>query len=127
MGGAYVMVASLWRDRAGVRHRKGDLLDPPESEVDRLIRAGAIKLASDAAEQAVDDEAERQAAEQAAAAKAEADRQAALQAQGKTPAPRPKAAATEVAWEKYAALRGVATDGLNKDQLIAAVDKLDAK
>lgn len=127
MAGAYVVTASLWKDAEGVRHRKGSLLDPPADQVARLLRAGAIKLADDVEDDSTDQgdaeaqqkaEAERVAAEQEAARK--------VIEQGKVP-PRPKATATEPAWEKYATLRGIDTTGLDKDQLIAAVDKLDAK
>lgn len=109
MAAEYIVTATSWRDAHGVRHRRGDVVTPPDSEVDRLLRARAITTPEALAE--------------AAAAKAQAD--AALQTEAQAAAAAsdsgsldgvvppvlepnpyglelPKKAGTAKAWEDYA-------------------------
>lgn len=141
MAARYRLTAGSWRDLAGVRHKRGDVVELSEVDAARLLRARAVEVfesdddASDAAEAdrlaAEKAEADRVAAEQ----KAEADRLAAEQeARAATvPAPtakvppRPKLAAPKSAWEAYALARGIDTVRLDKDEIIEAVDALDKK
>ena len=90
-----------------------------------------------------DADAERKAAEAVDAGLAEAERikawlsaetqeQAAKTAEAAQPPAaqplvRPKAASTKPLWEAYATERGIDVSGLDKDEIIAAVDALDAK
>ncbi|QGJ97379.1 hypothetical protein SEA_MISSRONA_7 [Gordonia phage MissRona] len=75
MSGFYILAADSWRDADGVRHRKGDAVSPPESEVPRLLRAQAIitpeAVAAAEAAEAAALEAEEEAAAAAAAQAAE--------------------------------------------------------
>ncbi|MDI9901311.1 lipase chaperone [Rhodococcus sp. IEGM 1409] len=126
-----------------VKHRTGSIISRLDrSEVERLLKAGAIVPIDD------DDEgtnAERETAEAVeAAAEAErikawlsAETQWTEQQSTKTaesaqppaaqPLVRPKAASTKPLWEAYATERGINVAGLDKDEIIAAVDALDAK
>ena len=38
----YRLLAHLWTGKDGVRRRRGDVFTPPDSEVQRLLKAGAI-------------------------------------------------------------------------------------
>lgn len=111
-----------------IKHRFGSIVtDLDEVEAERLLKAGAIVPTED--DEDVDEVPEQTEAERQAALDAQrvAEEAAKLKAASGSAGQRPKAAATEAAWAAYAHKRGVATDGLNKDQLIAAVDKLDQK
>lgn len=72
MAAEYIVTATSWRDAQGVRHRRGDVVTPPEGEVDRLLRARAITtpeaLAEAAATKAQADAALQTEAQAAAAA-----------------------------------------------------------
>ncbi|ROZ49380.1 lipase chaperone [Rhodococcus sp. WS3] len=124
-----------------VKHRTGGIISGLDrSEAERLLKAGAIVTVDDDADG--DADAEREAAEvaanAAAAAAAEAERLAAEDAarqqaqqsqqaqQGQAPT-RPKVAAAKPLWEAYAAARGIDVAGMDKDEIITAVDALDAK
>ncbi|GAC71024.1 hypothetical protein [Gordonia soli] len=71
MAAEYIVTASSWRDAQGVRHLKGDVIAPPESEVDRLLRAKAIATPEAIAEAEALQEAARLALQEASAARAE--------------------------------------------------------
>lgn len=73
MSGEYILTATSWRDAEGVRHRRGDVVTPPASEVDRLLRAKAIATPEEIAEAEAAAEAARQAQEAAQAAADRAD------------------------------------------------------
>ncbi|QBG78398.1 hypothetical protein PBI_WALRUS_7 [Gordonia phage Walrus] len=98
MSGFYILAADSWRDADGVRHRKGDAVSPPESEVPRLLRAKAIitpeAVAAAEAAEAAALEAEEEAAAAAAAAQAEALAQADADAQTEPTEPTEPAAQT---------------------------------
>lgn len=121
----YVLIATLWRDPQGVRHRRGDIITPPDADVRRLLQARAIAPVN---------EADPTEAEQVAAqAQPEQAKQTQTQIQEQPAAPaesleRPKNAAAKPVWEAYAIKRGVENAAeLNKDQIIDAVNALDAK
>lgn len=125
-----------------IKHRTGSIVSGLDKvEAERLLKAGAIVPVDDDVE---DDDAriaaereaanaEREAAARAEAAREVAEREAArLQAeqakqqgadQGQAPT-RPKAAATKPLWEAYATSLGIDIAGLDKDEIIAAVDAL---
>lgn len=124
-----------------VKHRTGAVIsDLDRSEAERLLKAGAI-VPIDSEDG--DTVAEREAAEAVDAGLAEAERikawlsaetqeQAAKTAEAAQPPAaqplvRPKAASTKPLWEAYATERGIDVSGLDKDEIIAAVDALDAK
>lgn len=124
-----------------VKHRTGAVisgLDPSEAE--RLMKAGAVVPIDE------DADAEREAVEAVNAGLAEAERIKAwlsaetqwteeqatktaevAQPPAAQPLVRPKAASTKPLWEAYATERGIDVSGLDKDEIIAAVDALDAK
>ncbi|WP_454835853.1 lipase chaperone [Rhodococcus qingshengii] len=121
-----------------VKHRTGAVISGLDrSEAERLLKAGAIVPIDE------DADAEREAAEAVDAGLAEAERikawlsaetqeQAAKTAEAAQPPAaqplvRPKAASTKPLWEAYATERGIDVSGLDKDEIIAAVDALDAK
>ncbi|QDP44123.1 hypothetical protein SEA_JUJU_7 [Gordonia phage JuJu] len=91
MSGFYILAANSWRDADGVRHRKGDAVSPPESEVPRLLRAKAIitpeAVAAAEAAEAAALEAEEEAAAAAAQAEALADADADADAQAEPTEP----------------------------------------
>lgn len=136
MARRYRVTANLWRDLQGVRHRRGDVVTPPESDIDRLVRAGAIvpldsEVGPTEADKAVADrlaEAERIKAWLAAETQWTEEQAAKTAAQppAAQPLARPKAASTKPLWEAYATERGIDVAGLDKDEIIAAVDALDA-
>ena len=130
MGAKYRLTVNSWRDLKGVRHRRGDVVEPPESDIDRLLRARAsAPLDDEAAEVGSAGSAERAAAQVEAdrvAAEQEASRAAAIQVSSKVP-DRPKMTAPDPVWIAYGTARGVAVDGLDKEAIIAAVDELDKK
>ncbi len=124
-----------------VKHRTGAVISGLDrSEAERLMKAGAIVPIDE------DADAEREAVEAVNAGLAEAERikawlsaetqwteeQAAKTAEAAQPPAaqplvRPKAASTKPLWEAYATERGIDVTGLDKDEIIAAVDALDAK
>lgn len=124
-----------------VKHRTGAVISGLDrSEAERLLKAGAIVPIDE------DADAEREAVEAVNAGLAEAERikawlsaetqwteeQAAKTAEAAQPPAarplvRPKAASTKPLWEAYATERGIDVTGLDKDEIIAAVDALDAK
>ncbi|MDV6277870.1 lipase chaperone [Rhodococcus erythropolis] len=124
-----------------VKHRTGAVISGLDrSEAERLLKAGAIVPIDE------DADAEREAAEAVNAGLAEAERikawlsaetqwtekQAAKTAEAAQPPAaqplvRPKAASTKPLWEAYATERGIDISGLDKDEIIAAVDALDEK
>lgn len=124
-----------------VKHRTGAVISGLDrSEAERLMKAGAIVPIDE------DADAEREAVEAVNAGLAEAERikawltaetqwteeQAAKTAEAAQPLAaqslvRPKAASTKPLWEAYATERGIDVTGLDKDEIIAAVDALDAK
>ncbi|AOE44099.1 hypothetical protein SEA_BLINO_7 [Gordonia phage Blino] len=99
MSGFYILAADSWRDADGVRHRKGDAVSPPESEVPRLLRAKAIitpeAVAAAEAAEAAALEAEEEAAAAAAAAQAEALADAGADAQAEPTEPAAQAEPVE--------------------------------
>ena len=50
MAGEYILTATSWRDAQGVRHYRGDVVTPPDGDVERLLRARAITTPEAAAE-----------------------------------------------------------------------------
>ncbi|MGC0364806.1 hypothetical protein ABH922_002790 [Rhodococcus sp. 27YEA15] len=127
MAGKYRLRATLWRDREGVRHRRGDVVTPPEEDIDRLLRARAIEPLGEQAQvegksEVVGSQAEKSKAEPVAPQNRE---QSPASAQALE---RPKNAAAKPVWEAYAIERGVENAAeLSKDQIIDAVNALDAK
>lgn len=122
-----------------VKHRTGAVISGLDrSEAERLMKAGAIVPIDE------DADAEREAVEAVNAGLAEAERikawlsaetqwteeqaaKTAAQPPAVQPLVRPKAASTKPLWEAYATERGIDVTGLDKDEIIAAVDALDAK
>lgn len=122
-----------------VKHRTGAVISGLDrSEAERLMKAGAIVPIDE------DADAEREAVEAVNAGLAEAERikawlsaetqwteeqaaKTAAQPPAAQPLVRPKAASTKPLWEAYATERGIDVTGLDKDEIIAAVDALDAK
>ncbi|AXH49649.1 head-tail connector protein [Gordonia phage Frokostdame] len=92
MSGFYILAADSWRDADGVRHRKGDAVSPPESEVPRLLRAKAIITPEAVAAAEAAEAAALEAEEEAAAAAAA---QAVAQAQAEPTEPTEPAAQAE--------------------------------
>ncbi|MFD4932343.1 hypothetical protein ACFWMS_26335 [Peribacillus butanolivorans] len=128
MAGEYRLRATLWRDREGVRHRRGDVVTPPEEDIDRLLRARAI-------EPLLGEQAQAKDKSEAVGSQAEKPKTEPVTPQNPEQSPasaqaleRPKNAAAKPVWEAYALERGVENAAeLSKDQIIDAVNALDAK
>lgn len=127
MAGKYRLRATLWRDREGVRHRRGDIVTPAEDDIDRLLRARAIEP--------LDEQAQAEVEQGAAGLESKQPRQAPAPPQSQEQSPgatksleRPKNAAAKPFWEAYALQRGIDNAAeLSKDQIVDAVNALDAK
>lgn len=141
MAGEYLLTATSWRDPLGVRHHRGDVVIPPEADVERLLRARAITTLEAAAEAKAAAEATALAAQPDASAQLEAQAAADAEAADPTtmegvvppvivPGGRPKKVAPVKEWEDYAAALHEASGGkeglaradaeaLSKTELIA--------
>ncbi|AMS03817.1 hypothetical protein SEA_BAXTERFOX_7 [Gordonia phage BaxterFox] len=126
MAAEYILTANSWRDAQGVRHHKGDVVTPPEAEVDRLRRAKAIATPEEIAEAEALAEAALLAQQEAAAARAEGrgdatavkpdddgDLESAVPPAIGTPAAggKPRKVAPVKEWEDYAAALHEASGG----------------
>ncbi|ALY07641.1 hypothetical protein PBI_HOWE_7 [Gordonia phage Howe] len=120
-GVEYILTATSWRDVHGVRHRRGDVVTPPESEVERLLRAKAITTPEAIAAAEAAAEAAREAQE-AAAAQAVADRadeqltsegdlNSAVPPEVTPPTAKPRKVAPVKEWEDYAVALHEASGG----------------
>lgn len=108
-----------------IRHRRGALIsDLDQLEAERLLKAGAIALADDVREDA-DDPVDDQSVDTPPS-----DGDAPSQTAGDSPR-RPRPTATQERWAAYAKARGIDAEKVDamatKDDIIAAVDELDAQ
>ncbi|NKV95312.1 hypothetical protein GS938_19985 [Rhodococcus hoagii] len=140
MSDLYRLVSKSWQP-PGTRDRitRGTVFTPPENQIDRLLRIGAIVAVDGAAEPGPDadtsspdgsgdESSEGTSADGDAEADADADTPAGHDQDTERPAAaeteRPKQAAPKAVWVEYAVAGGMdrdAAEGLDKRELIAAL------
>lgn len=140
MSDLYRLVSKSWQP-PGTRDRitRGTVFTPPENQIDRLLRIGAIVAVDGADEQGLDadtrstdgsgdESSEGTSVDGAAEADADADTPAGHDQDTERAAAaeteRPKQAAPKAVWVEYAVVGGMdrdAAEGLDKRELIAAL------